>query len=350
MRNVYLVRHGHPDFPIGSRICLGRTDIPLGPLGHLQSVLLARTFSSMTFSGVYSSPLHRAYDTACHFSTAPIVHPGLTERATGLWDGFSFDEIAQRWPAEYAQRADNPERTMPGGEETSHACARFSAALQDILAHSTGDIAIVAHKGVITAFLQALHADIPLPKLPYGAYWHLSVENNVPTLKTETPIQPQPLLDRALCLALLQAVAPENVVQHCEAVAAFTQEIAEALPLAFDTTLIAQAALLHDIARTFPDHATLGGQWLALLGYPRVAAVVRRHHDPLPDVISEASIVAIADNCLQGAQRVPLRERFAASRKKCQSPEALAAWKTRLVAAESLQKTINHACGKEIIL
>ena len=31
MRALYLIRHGHPDFPIGSRICLGQTDTPLGP-------------------------------------------------------------------------------------------------------------------------------------------------------------------------------------------------------------------------------------------------------------------------------------------------------------------------------
>lgn len=42
MRSVYLIRHGHPDFPIASRICLGQTDTPLGPLGRLQGVL-ART-------------------------------------------------------------------------------------------------------------------------------------------------------------------------------------------------------------------------------------------------------------------------------------------------------------------
>ena len=64
MRSVYLIRHGHPDFPIASRICLGQTDTPLGPLGQLQGVLLARAFAQTALTAVYTSPLCRAYDTA----------------------------------------------------------------------------------------------------------------------------------------------------------------------------------------------------------------------------------------------------------------------------------------------
>ena len=30
MRDIYLIRHGMPDFPGGARMCLGRTDLPLG--------------------------------------------------------------------------------------------------------------------------------------------------------------------------------------------------------------------------------------------------------------------------------------------------------------------------------
>ena len=36
MRDIYLIRHGMPDFPGGARMCLGRTDLPLGLRGRLQ--------------------------------------------------------------------------------------------------------------------------------------------------------------------------------------------------------------------------------------------------------------------------------------------------------------------------
>ena len=75
MRALYLIRHGHPDFPIGSRICLGQTDTPLGPLGHLQGVLLARHFRDIHVESVYSSTLSRAMETAQHISRAPKRWP-----------------------------------------------------------------------------------------------------------------------------------------------------------------------------------------------------------------------------------------------------------------------------------
>ena len=40
MREIYLIRHGMPDFPGGARMCLGRTDLPLGLRGRLQAALL----------------------------------------------------------------------------------------------------------------------------------------------------------------------------------------------------------------------------------------------------------------------------------------------------------------------
>ena len=79
MRHIYLIRHGHPDFPIGSRICLGQTDTPLGPLGRLQGILLTRTFSAATLSGVYTSPLSRACATARCISQTPIINTNLRE-------------------------------------------------------------------------------------------------------------------------------------------------------------------------------------------------------------------------------------------------------------------------------
>ena len=343
MRSVYLIRHGHPDFPIASRICLGQTDTALGPLGQLQGVLLARAFAQTALTAVYTSPLRRAYDTAHYLSDKPIVKKDLAEQATGLWDGLSFAEIAERWPEEYAKRGEDPTRTMPGGEDLKHACARFSAAVAEILQDSAGDIAIVAHKGVIDVFLRALTGSAVSPKLPYGGYWHLTAEKDALSLTDPAPIQPYPELDRALCLTLLQEVAPEPVIRHCEAVCTLALEIAAALPLSLDTTLIAQAALLHDIARTHADHAQLGAIWLEKLGYPAVAEIIRQHHDLETPALGEASIVYIADKCL------PLAERFAASREKCQSKEALAAWEKRWQTTRILQETINTYCGKELI-
>ena len=349
MRNIYLIRHGHPAFPIGSRICLGQTDTPLGPLGHLQGVLLAKTFSETPLIAVYTSPLKRATETAYYISASPIIKPGLSERATALWDGLSFDEIARQWPEIYKQRGKDPTVTMPGGEDLSHAESRFINAFTDILHGLNGDIAVIAHKGVIETFLRTFFKSELLSKLPYGAYWHLIEEQRALFLKETTPFIPHPLLDESLCHTLLETVAPTPVIQHCEAVKTLALEIAAQLPLTLDTSLIEKSALLHDIARSQPDHARTGAQWLKYLGYPEVANIIRQHHDLDSTKIDEASIVYIADKCLKGTEQVPLQTRFAASRAKCQTPEALSAWNRRWQTTVNLQKSINNYCRKEII-
>ena len=39
MRNLYLVRHGKPQYPDEHSYCVGQTDFSLSMLGHLQAVL-----------------------------------------------------------------------------------------------------------------------------------------------------------------------------------------------------------------------------------------------------------------------------------------------------------------------
>ena len=70
MKRIYLIRHGHPDFPLGAHVCLGRTDLPLGPLGRMQACLLGEAFGPQSLEDVFSSPLRRCRDTA-----APLGKP-----------------------------------------------------------------------------------------------------------------------------------------------------------------------------------------------------------------------------------------------------------------------------------
>lgn len=360
MRHLYLIRHGHPDFPIGSRICLGRTDTPLGPLGHLQGVLLARHFEDIPVKTVCTSTLTRAMETARHLSPAPKKVPFLEEQSTGLWDGLSFDEIKKRWPQAYNARADSAcLLTMPEGEDIGDATMRFTIGIDTALSDTQGDIAIVAHAGVIRGFVavhlheEHMRAFAKIPKLPYCGYWHLTIEgNDMRTLAfaEATPIVAHPDMDRSLALRLLWAVTPKHVMKHCLAVEALALEIAHALPLNLDCRLISHAALFHDIARAEPQHPQTGALWLEKLGYPEIADIIRSHHDLKdPHTIDEAAIVYIADKAVQEDERVRLIDRFDDSRDKCQTSDALKAWQARKDDALTLQTTINTLCGKEIL-
>ena len=57
MRNLYLVRHGKPQYPDEHSYCVGQTDFSLSMLGHLQAVVseILRRMVSVR----YGFPLYR---------------------------------------------------------------------------------------------------------------------------------------------------------------------------------------------------------------------------------------------------------------------------------------------------
>ena len=88
MHNLYLVRHGKPQYPDEHSYCVGQTDFSLSMLGHLQAVLLNEELSDK-ISGVYCSPLLRTVETAGHMAPElpHIIVSDLSERNLGEWDG-----------------------------------------------------------------------------------------------------------------------------------------------------------------------------------------------------------------------------------------------------------------------
>ena len=352
MRRVFLIRHGHPDFPLGAHVCLGRTDTPLGPLGRMQSVLLAETLRGETLSAVFSSPLTRCRETAAPLGYEPTLVDDLAEQDMGPWDGLDFTEIRARWPEFYARRADEPLLVPPGAEPLGEVLRRAVPALERCLAGSTGDIAVVAHASVIQALLSRACA-IPLEQSrplrpPYTGCCVLGWDGEL-TLRRPAFVPHAPLTP-ALAEKLLRAAAPgERVEAHCRAVAAEALRIAQALPTARDAELLCAAALLHDAARGEARHAELGAAWLRELGYAEAAALVKQHHDLKSTEPDEAAILFLADKLVREDRRVGLEERFAASERRCVTPEAKAAHARRLAAARELREKINTCCGREVV-
>ena len=90
MRKIYLIRHGVPNLPKGARMCLGRTDLPLGSLGILQAALLGATFKDTDLMAVYCSSLLRGRQTAALIGGPVTELPGLEEMDAGEWDGLTL--------------------------------------------------------------------------------------------------------------------------------------------------------------------------------------------------------------------------------------------------------------------
>jgi uncharacterized protein len=147
-----------------------------------------------------------------------------------------------------------------------------------------------------------------------------SVHHNVRAAK----IAPIPLPSYHDCLALMQAHAMlANIREHSFRVMQVADVLGQALAAAgfeLHLPLVSAGALLHDIGKTAclgttNNHAQLGADILASLGYPELAQVVQEHvrleeevADPRP--LRESEVVNYADKRVLHTQVVTLAERF----------------------------------------
>lgn len=181
MKNVYLIRHGLPDFPGGRGMCIGTTDIPLGEEGFAQAAEMARKLPAVT--AVFSSPLTRAVQTAEAIGLPIVILEGLRELYAGQWDGLTFQEIRERYPELYAARGKDLTIPLPGAESNEDGLARFSAAMNVAAETAPGDFAVVAHGGIFALFLQAISGSWYKPG--YGEIVRLTYQNGIFTLQEE---------------------------------------------------------------------------------------------------------------------------------------------------------------------
>ena len=357
MREIYLIRHGMPDFPGEARMCLGRTDLPLGLRGRLQAALLGAEFEGRGVDECFCSRLSRSRQTAELMGcVSAVVIPGPEEMDAGDWDGLSFDEIRRRWPEYYERRGRDRSLPPPGGEGFEDANRRFTAAVKRALALSRGDIIIVSHSSVIQTLLCTIEGR-PFDcardfVLPYGSVTRLEYDGDFRLC--EYGVLPVPELTPELAARLLEAAElPEELHAHSRLTAETAMEIVCALAAAgacLDENLVYAAALLHDVSKGTPDHALAGAGLMSQLGYPALAPLMAQHHD-LEDgsKLDEAMVVNVADKLCRGGRRVRVSERFRASLDKCRDEEARRAHERRYQSALAAAKMINDFCGKDVV-
>jgi probable phosphoglycerate mutase len=155
---VLAIRHGETDWNVGGRI-QGQLDIALNAAGRRQVARLTTALADEAISAVYSSDLKRAFETAQAVAGGlPITTDvGLRERAFGVFEGLSYDEIRARWPdqAERWRRRD-AEFGAEGGETLRAFYERSVATATRLAARHPGQtIALVSHGGVMDCLYRA---------------------------------------------------------------------------------------------------------------------------------------------------------------------------------------------------
>lgn len=151
---LLLIRHGETAWNAEGRI-QGQLDVPLSAKGTWQAHRLAQRLAHESVDAVIASDLARAWLTACPIAQSlkleVIAEPRLRERRFGIFEGHRMEDVAQRWPQEFAAwRSRDPAWSMPKGESAQQFIDRVVKALSDLASHWQGrTVVLVAHGGVL---------------------------------------------------------------------------------------------------------------------------------------------------------------------------------------------------------
>jgi CTP:molybdopterin cytidylyltransferase MocA len=151
---------------------------------------------------------------------------------------------------------------------------------------------------------------------------------------------------------LHQFQTPKQVITHGQTVAKVACCLAECLYLVgikLNKDLVRAGALLHDMAKTTPNHARRGARQLMSVGYPNVARVVGAHMDLVFDhstALDEKAIVYLADKLVVNEQIISINKRLHDVRVRfADQSEALVAATRRMRTALLIQEKIAHILG-----
>jgi len=154
-----LLRHGQTPMSVQKRYA-GRSDPPLTEAGVQQAAAAAKRLASADFGVIVTSPLLRTVQTAQAVAAvtgaAVVTDDGFRETDFGAWEGLTFAEVRERWPAELSAWLADPEIAPPGGESFTDVSARVIAALDRMLAARAGQtVLIVSHVTPIKTLVAA---------------------------------------------------------------------------------------------------------------------------------------------------------------------------------------------------
>lgn len=157
MLNVFLLRHGQTAWNEDNNRYCGRTDIPLTEKGIRQAEAVREQLKGIAFSGVYSSPLERAYNTASIATGASVIKDDrLIEADFGNWERKTKEEFIAEDPAPWNNWMNDPGTHRAGatGETGMEIVTRVDDFFRELLLwHSSGNVLVAAHNGVNRLYL-----------------------------------------------------------------------------------------------------------------------------------------------------------------------------------------------------
>jgi probable phosphoglycerate mutase len=163
---IVIVRHGETTLGAAGRFA-GQNDVPLTAHGRQQAVAVADRLAGLHPAAVWTSPLARCRETATSIGrrarTTVTVVDQLTDGQLGPWAGLTAQEIAERWPAEFAAWRTDVDVAPPGGESYAGVRRRAAAVLRGVVdRHRRQTVVLVTHS--VTAKMMLIEAlDVASP-------------------------------------------------------------------------------------------------------------------------------------------------------------------------------------------
>lgn len=161
MTTLLLIRHGETPWNVLAKV-QGCQDIALSDTGRMQAHLLSQRLNG-TFTAVYTSPLHRAFETAqiiCKpTKLEPIPLEALKEVDFGSWEGLTFKEISRLYPDYFSSwLTDESIGPMYDGDGSiQNVSLRAKACIEEMVQkHPNETIVMVSHGGLIKSALIGL--------------------------------------------------------------------------------------------------------------------------------------------------------------------------------------------------
>jgi len=190
-RTIYLSRHGESEYNVEDRIG-GNSSIT--ERGHQYARALGTYMNTTGISDltVWTSTLVRTQQTAQFVNAPKTVFQELNEINAGKFEDFTFTEVMQSHPQEYAARQkDKLCYRYPQGESYMDCCQRILPVMEQLEQCDEATVLLVAHQAIlrciVTYLLKGDLRKLPNVKIPQHCLirvTYLNGENIIDYIRT----------------------------------------------------------------------------------------------------------------------------------------------------------------------
>jgi probable phosphoglycerate mutase len=179
---TWLLRHGQTPLSVEKRFSGVGADPELTEVGLAQAAAAAERLRAVAPDIIVASPLRRTRQTAEAVAAATgaevVVDDGFRETDFGDWDGYTFTEIRERWPAELGAWVSNTSVAPPHGESFDETSLRVRKARDRLLQSYGGKTVVVVSHVTPIKTLVRLALDAP-PQALYRMHLDLACLSEV---------------------------------------------------------------------------------------------------------------------------------------------------------------------------